>query len=170
METYYKKVEIKTEADLPKKSGGYDTNMGFIHFNHKEQRMKPIFQSLHQKIDSVEYWLHYIDWYLLPVDQEPQKEVLSLDEWLDKEYPSFWIDMSSDGGLSKKTILSIMEEYHSQFNQRQVTDISDEDIEVAADLHSSFTGVGNKKNNNIAKQVSFMQGARWMRDKLSGKC
>jgi hypothetical protein len=35
------------------------------------------------------------------------------------------------------------------------------EIEYKADKHSEFEGIGGIKNNNIAKQVSFMQGARW---------
>ena len=39
---------------------------------------------------------------------------------------------------------------------------TEEEIQYQGDQHSSFIGVGGLKNNNIAKQTSFMQGARWV--------
>ena len=45
---------------------------------------------------------------------------------------------------------------------------TENEIEAEADNHSSFIGIGGKRNNNIAKQVSFMQGARWFRNRMKG--
>jgi len=41
---------------------------------------------------------------------------------------------------------------------------TDEEIEKWAESHALFTGFDGKPNMNIARQVSFMQGAKWMRD------
>jgi hypothetical protein len=43
-------------------------------------------------------------------------------------------------------------------------DVSDEDIEKAAEIHATFIGYDEKPNINIAKQVSFTQGAKALRD------
>jgi DNA-directed RNA polymerase subunit RPC12/RpoP len=62
-EVYYKKVEIKTEADLPKEGGNYFSQHGHA---------LPEAMWAYRKFDpedpqSLAIWLHSIDWYLLPV-------------------------------------------------------------------------------------------------------
>ena len=48
----------------------------------------------------------------------------------------------------------------------QEPQITDEEIEKAAKEHPLFLGYGGKYNVNIAKEVSFIQGARAVRDNL----
>lgn len=44
-----------------------------------------------------------------------------------------------------------------------------EEIEKAAEAHALFLGHGGKYNINIAKQISFMQGAKWHREYIKTK-
>ena len=60
-------------------------------------------------------------------------------------------------------IIEAMEEHRQQGRP------TEEEIGYKADEHSEFIGVGGIKNNNIARQVSFMQGARWAINKWKGE-
>ena len=73
--------------------------------------------------------------------------------------------INEDGSpyLSNKSIIKAMEEYRQQGRP------TEEEIGYKADEHSEFIGVGGIKNNNIARQVSFMQGARWAINKWKGE-
>ena len=63
----YKKVEIKSEKDLPKKDGEY-----FAHLSElEEERFLSIIH--YDKNDSND-WLESIDWYLRPVDEKELQE------------------------------------------------------------------------------------------------
>jgi hypothetical protein len=62
---YLEKIYIKSEADLPKEKGFYETGIGIRAFNPEEKLIKP-FQS-----DSVEFWMKCVDYYLRPVEQNP---------------------------------------------------------------------------------------------------
>ena len=73
--------------------------------------------------------------------------------------------INEDGSpyLSNKSIIKAMEEHRQQGRP------TEEEIGYKADEHSEFIGVGGIKNNNIARQVSFMQGARWAINKWKGE-
>jgi len=43
---------------------------------------------------------------------------------------------------------------------------TDEEIEKWAEYHAKFIGFDGKQNINVAKQVSFIQGAKRMRDQI----
>lgn len=51
----------------------------------------------------------------------------------------------------------------------QKNQVTDNEIEKAAEEHALFLGYGGKYNINTAKQVSFIQGAKAMRDGLIKK-
>jgi len=66
METLYRKVEIKTEADLPPMKSVDDTYIVCL----KNGGLGQYF--LCNEI-TAEEWMNNVDWYLLPIEQEPQK-------------------------------------------------------------------------------------------------
>ena len=60
METMYKKVIIKTEADLPKEKGDYFCNRsGFNTFQHLMTTLE-------------KSYMREIRWYLLPIQEQPE--------------------------------------------------------------------------------------------------
>jgi hypothetical protein len=69
---YYKKIEIKSEADLPVKMGDY--------FVHEKNRPEWDLNSYFYASDHTPIWLNNIAWYLQPVEEElyPKEFV----EWL----------------------------------------------------------------------------------------
>lgn len=65
METF-KKVYVKSEADLPKESG--------YHFVcHKDQRHNYYAFDNDGPFENRDYWSKHIDWYLIP-DEKPEKK------------------------------------------------------------------------------------------------
>ena len=77
MNELFEKIYIKSEADLPKEKGFYETGIGIRAFNPEEKLIKP-FQS-----DSVEFWMKCVDYYLRPVEQNPdcyEKEFAAINK------------------------------------------------------------------------------------------
>jgi len=66
METLYRKIEIKTEADLPPIKSVDDTYLVCLKNGSLDQYF------LCNEI-TAEEWMNNVDWYLLPIEQEPQK-------------------------------------------------------------------------------------------------
>lgn len=95
-----------------------------------------------------------------PEERKTAEEIMNKLVFTDKEV------LNSVGEdiefVSKRDAVEALHEFASQ----SLPEISEEEIEQWADTHSAFIGVGNMKNNNLAKQVSFMQGARRYRDEL----
>lgn len=60
---------------------------------------------------------------------------------------------------NRADLFRFAEAYHKE----RVNAITDADIEEWAEKHAAFIGFDNKPNINIAKQVSFIAGAKAMR-------
>ena len=62
--------------------------------------------------------------------------------------------------MEREELIKAMQAYHKD----RVNRVTDEDIEKRATDHATFIGFDGKPNINIARQVSYMQGAKAMRD------
>jgi hypothetical protein len=74
----YKKVWIKSEADLPKEEGEYFCGEGSgLHYKHFSTT----------NFNNEEFWLKHIDWYLQPIEQieQPEPSVQLTDEEIEKQ-------------------------------------------------------------------------------------
>lgn len=93
-EETYRKVFIKTEADLPK-----ERTILIAHFKHSERWTDLIYFNTS---DDDEYWLSEIDWYLQPVtaktDQDDEIDLSSPDYYrmCEKCNTKFWTKCKSD--------------------------------------------------------------------------
>ena len=83
METIYKKIIIKSEADLPK-NDTYCYTHSTISGEANEKLWKTFYQS-----GMVKMFLNEIDWYLLAVD-------LPTDEEIGKEIPDYHIEFGDE--------------------------------------------------------------------------
>ena len=91
METLYRKIIIKSEADLPKRTGKYTVKRQ-IYDSREEYKELPFildenfyFEINHQGYK--ETWLEKVDWYLLPIDLLTDEEVNKIarkfaSEWM----------------------------------------------------------------------------------------
>jgi hypothetical protein len=83
----FKKVFIKSEADLPKEDGNY-----FI--GYKNQRtIKVIYYEISGKMlaSDPQYWIDMIDWYLVPLDQDVKDQIIEKQNEL-IEILRLWFD------------------------------------------------------------------------------
>jgi len=72
---YYKKVYIKSEADLPKENGTYFVKIKTPPFTQELAAVGFIWENDREHING--FWLNKVDWYLLPV---PAPEIQMLGE------------------------------------------------------------------------------------------
>lgn len=112
----YRKVIIKSEDDLPKHEFFIDKH---LYYHIKDVNDLGHYRGYSSSWD--DYFLANVDWYLLPIEQEPPKEVKSAEDFLFSKYPFVSKEWFKDNELHQEQI-KLMEEYASQFTtQRQVT-------------------------------------------------
>jgi hypothetical protein len=151
-EELYRKVYIKSEADLPECTGEYIASFALTIHNLSFGR---------DNKENRKYWLDQVDWYLHPIgEQIEQKEyktaeefgVIDIAKWLNEKGYRRGMDiyLGEIAGLIK----SFMEEY------RQQGQSSDEDIEewIYNDAHWAKTFINGA-----------IYGAQSMRDRLIQK-
>jgi hypothetical protein len=70
MEELYKKIFIKSEADLPKESGKYFylNSCGLLNQNYGYRKFDK------ENTESYNFWLNNVDWYLLPIAEGEQEK------------------------------------------------------------------------------------------------
>ena len=85
METIYRKVFIKSEADLPEDKAEY--------FVHIKERIESLYRSGINTLTSdypedlfKEIWMNNIDWYLQPVELPSDEEIDKAGAKYEKEY------------------------------------------------------------------------------------
>jgi len=83
-QTLYRKVHIHGEEDLPKEEGHY-----VVH-DKQEDKVFQLGFFLEPKYDLPAIWMSIVDWYLLPVKQEPGK---SAEEIINKVYDKIREDL-----------------------------------------------------------------------------
>ena len=100
MKTIYEKIEIKSEADLPKGSDAYISHSTSGHLGFR--RCVPAKKQDHATFENIsgEWWLKNIDWYLLPSPETEERIRLLEDlvkhskeafKWqADDKLPEFW--------------------------------------------------------------------------------
>jgi hypothetical protein len=120
-EELYRKVYVKSEADLPKEDGNYICL-------HKGATKLDIFPF---KVNE-SHWFVEIDWYLQPVEQSESKTAEEiLDTVYDRDYRSNY-----KTEYSKQCILKAMEEYRQQQPQKEIKS----EIPRAYEWHNYETG------------------------------
>jgi hypothetical protein len=141
-------------------SGDYDIHIPFVTKKGKKYRLVPMEQSdVKSKIVGTNYFAE--DLIKEEIVDVLKKRVQNLIV-SDLISPFFWEDFANE-------IIQLYSYQKEHTGQGDELFISDEEIENEADVHSSFKGVGGLKNNNLAKQVSFMQGAKWYREQIRNK-
>lgn len=96
----------------------------------------------------------------------------TLEEYI-KDAVIYGYNLSINSSLAQKDVInynfdtitkSFISKTVDDIKLSQPSDVSDEMIEKAAEEHAGFIGYNGNVNINIAKQVSFIQGAKAMRD------
>jgi hypothetical protein len=161
-EELYRKVYIKTEADLPKEKDEY-----FCH--RKSDNRLLIFNRFSDSDREFEnsVWLRNVDYYLQPIvgEQTEQKERMSAAQYycrrfgfpyavMDEDSPHC-LNRNGDVTLKLNTILEILEEYSQQPQEQKQP--SDEEIEKWA---------GQLPYRSKLNHEGRIEGAKAVRDKL----
>jgi len=112
----YKKVEIKSEKDLPKKNGYYFVNIG-----DKYDISEDVFRWENGDDKLKKDWIKNVDWYLQPVDEkEQQEQKLQTAEEIVKENFHGLDSVIEDKSILKfykGLIVTCLEGYASQFQK-----------------------------------------------------
>lgn len=163
METYYKKIEIRSEDDLPKGNDAYISHSNAGHIAYR--RCVPAKKQDHATFENIsgEWWMKNISWYLLPI--EPLKEVKSKTptayEFHNYDTGHCYVDYTARNLEDKENGYTKIPLYASQFQteQRQVTD---EEIEKWAEKEVHKTGF----DVTGIRTRMILIGAKAMRDGL----
>lgn len=147
----YKKIYIKSEADLPKEEDVY-----YVHIK-PDNKIKEWF--FHIETDHRE-WLKYIDWYLQPVEAEAEKdlqkskliEVMEADE-RDGLYKA----EVSDENDFVQYVTNLLYSAYDDGKQHISSDVFDEWIEKEMENMSEFYA----SHNLLASKVTDADIEKW---------
>jgi hypothetical protein len=162
-EELYRKVYIKSKADLPKEAGFY-----FIKYKTKnESAWRDNYQALSfeegDKSDAI--WNDCVDYYLQPIpgDQIEQKEVMSAEHYL-KGLPIIY--GAKDGIAGKELLIKAMEKYAAQSRQPEITDEEIEERSKELNIQNKGIDLGKEIDdmNLELLRIGFVIGAKAMRD------
>jgi len=97
---YFKKVYIKSEADLPKEEGYYFVGTKA----NTDRKMDLFYWRFTNFAQGRECWLNDIDWYLLPVSIPSDEEI---EKWAEEESK---VEIEEDGEV--KTYSTCISEFY----------------------------------------------------------
>ena len=164
MEPIYRKVFIKSEADLPKKRGEYyffhrigESILRHICYCHKTDDMELLPKA----------YMDNYDWYLQPVELPSGEE---LEKWKQIEHDFIVWDKKGNFNASQRQILNW---FKVRFNSLNLINKlpTNEEIHFAGMNHYDYRIVddGKTKEKIIRFANIWREGAKWMREKLINK-
>jgi hypothetical protein len=159
-EELYRKVYIKTKADLPTKNGEYFVKIKTPPFTQELTAVGFVWEHDENHINS--FWLTKVDWYLQPIEQSESKTAIKTAEEILKKHliNTDWGDTNdleremNDNKDQVNAIVRAMEEY------RQQPGVTDEEIEK----YFTSQHYDNKNGHHYRMNKDRIFGAKAMRD------